>query len=208
MAILEGGIRVYPIMLNLKDKRVLIVGGGEVATKKTKMLLEQDAQIVVVSPNITTTLHTYSTRGEIQWVERIFEKKDTNGAFLVIAATNNRDVNAAIRETCSENQLVNVVDSPDDSNFYNMAFLERGKLKIAISTEGASPLLAKQIKQDLNDFFDDSYEGYLNFLFASREKIKRLVSGEERKYLLLQELLHEKFRSDEEERKQFFLKIH
>ncbi|MFC7686766.1 NAD(P)-binding protein [Ureibacillus sp. GCM10028918] len=198
---------MYPVMLNLENKRVLIVGGGEIATKKTNMLLGQNAQIVIISPALTNTLHTYSVNGEIQWLKREFEITDTRDAFLVIAATNDREVNATIRENCFDNQLVNVVDSPDDSNFYNVAYLERGKLKIAISTEGASPLLAKQIKSDLNEFFDESYEDYLNFLLVAREKIKLLVSDEERKYKLLQELLEEKFRNNEEERKQFLLNI-
>ncbi|MDN4493730.1 NAD(P)-binding protein [Ureibacillus aquaedulcis] len=198
---------MYPIIMNLNNKRVLIVGGGEVATKKMKMLLRQNAQIVVVSPTITPTLYTYFVNGEIRWLKRSFEAADTKGAFLVIAATNNRDVNAMVGESCLENQLVNIVDSPVDSDFYNMAYLNRGKLKIAISTEGASPLLAKQIKQDLNNFFDDGYEAYLDFLSAAREKIKLLVNDEERKYLLLQELLEEKFRTNEEEREKFFLDI-
>lgn len=198
---------MYPIMLNLTNKRVLIVGGGKVATQKTKMLLEQNAVIIVVSPILTDTLHTYALNSKIKWIERDFEQNDAKDAFLVIAATNNRNVNALVRESCIETQLVNVVDSPEESDFYNMAFLDRGKLKIAISTEGASPLLAKQIKQDLNNFFDDGYEDYLNFLLAAREKIKLAVSDDEQKYRLLQELLQEKFRNDEEERKRFLLNI-
>lgn len=198
---------MYPIMLNLVNKRVLIVGGGEVATKKAKMLLGQNAQIIVVSPTLTDTLHTYSIDGRIQWLERSFEATDTKGAFLVIAATDNPEVNAAVGEICSGNQLVNVVDSPVDSNFYNMAYLERGKLKIAISTEGASPLLAKQIKSDLNEFFDESYEEYLKFLLTAREKIKLLEKDGNRKFILLQELLHEKYRKNELEREHFLSKI-
>ncbi|KGR78437.1 NAD(P)-binding protein [Ureibacillus sinduriensis] len=194
---------MYPIMLKLENKRVLIVGGGEVATNKAKMLLGQNAQIIVVSPTVTETLHTYSIDGKIQWLERTFEANDTEGAFLVIAATDNPEINAAVRKSCSGSQLVNVVDSPADSNFYNMAFLERGKLKIAISTEGASPLLAKQIKNDLNEFFDESYEEYLKFLLTAREKIKLLVKDENRKFILLKELLHEKYRNNVLERELF-----
>ena len=199
---------MYPIVLNIENKRVLVVGGGKVATQKTKMLLGQNAEIIVVSPTLTETLHTYALNHQIQWRERDFVQSDTKDAFLVIAATNNRNVNALVRESCFDGQLVNVVDSPEASNFYNMAFLDRGKLKIAISTEGASPLLAKQIKQDLNDFFDDGYEDYLNFLLAAREKIKLKVIDEERKYTLLQELLQDKLRKNEEERQLFLSSIY
>lgn len=202
-----GGKRMYPVMLDLENKRVLIVGGGEVATKKAKMLLGQGAKIVVVSPTLTQTLYTYVVNGDVEWVEREFKTSDTKHVFLVIVATNNRRVNALVKESCDGNQLVNVVDSPNNSNFYNMAYLERGKLKIAISTEGASPLLAKQIKQDLNMFFDESYEEYLNFLLTAREKIKLLINDEGRKYELLQELLQEKLRKDVEERERFLSNI-
>ncbi|HWK24613.1 MAG TPA: NAD(P)-binding protein [Ureibacillus sp.] len=198
---------MYPIALKLENKRVLIVGGGKVATQKATMLIKQNADVVVVSPTLTQTLHSYTLNNQIRWIERGFEKADTDGAFLVIAATDDRHVNDLVRNNCLENQLVNVVDSPEDSNFFNMAFLDRGKLKIAISTEGASPILAKQIKQDLNEFFDDGYEAYLNFLLAAREKIKQTVIDEEKKYFLLQQLLQDKFRSSEEARELFLSSI-
>ena len=198
---------MYPVMLNLENKRVLIVGGGEVAAKKTKMLLGQNAKICVVSPSLSQLMHTYYMNGNIEWVNREFNSNDTKNAFLVIAATNNRNVNECVLESCNENQLVNIVDSPKDSTFYNMAYFERGKLKIAISTEGASPMLAKQIKSDLTDFFDESYEEYLKFLLTAREKIKLLVNDENRKHLLLQDLLHEKYRKDVQERELFLANI-
>ena len=136
---------MYPVMLNLKGKRVVIVGGGKVATKKVHKLLEENATIIVVSPTLTDELHTYALNGEIQWVARTFQQEDTRNAFLVIATTNNRKVNQEVKISCSEGQLVNIVDAPEESNFYNTATIERGTLKIAISTEGASPLLAKKI---------------------------------------------------------------
>ncbi len=204
---MAGGKQMYPIMLKLQDKQVLIVGGGKVATQKIKMLLGQDAQVKVVSPTLTDTLHTYALENKIQWIKREFEQNDTKDAFVVIAATNDSNVNALVRESCIESQLVNVVDSPENSDFYNMAFLDRGRLKVAISTEGASPLLAKQIKQDLNDFFDNGYEDYLSFLLTARERIKVTISDEEQKYTLLQELLDEKYRKNEEDREKFLSSI-
>lgn len=194
---------MYPIMVNLENKRVVIIGGGKVATQKTEKLLQQKAKIVVISPEITDKLNTYAVNGEIEWVKRPFKEGDTENAFLVIAATNEHHVNEQVKDGCLDNQLINVVDSPIDSNFFNMAYLDHGMLKIAISTEGASPLLAKQIKQDIMSFLDDSYDDYLLFLQKARQKIKTNVLDEKRKLFLLHELLQDRFRKNEVERELF-----
>ncbi|RHW33254.1 NAD(P)-binding protein [Lysinibacillus yapensis] len=198
---------MYPVMLDLVGKKVVVVGGGRVAAHKVNKLLGQNAEIVVVSPTLTETLHTYEQNGDIHWIQRSFENADIDDAFLVIAATDDRQVNAQVKASCQQHQLVNVADSPEESNFYNMAAFERGKLKIAISTEGASPLLAKQLKRDLNEFFDDSYGEYLSFLFAAREKIKLAVHDEQLKLFLLKEILDDRFRKNERERELFLLHI-
>lgn len=194
---------MYPIMVNLEYKRVVIIGGGKVATHKTEKLLQQKANIVVISPTLTDALDTYAVNGEIEWVNRSYQEGDTKDAFLVIAATNDPYVNKEVKNSCLNNQLINVVDSSEDSNFYNMAFLERGMLKIAISTEGASPLLAKQMKRDIMSFLDDSYDDYLIFLQKARKKIKTTVLDEKRRLFLLGELLQDRFRKNEVERELF-----
>lgn len=89
---------MYPIMLKIEQKRVLIVGGGKVATQKIDKLLEQNANVCVVSPTITDTLHNYVLNGQIQWINRTFKQEDTKDAFLVIAATNNRSVNELVKK--------------------------------------------------------------------------------------------------------------
>lgn len=194
---------MYPIMLNLTNKRVLIVGGGTVATQKVRNLLPEKAEIVVVSPTLTATLHDSVQKGEIIWYKRLFNSKDTNDCFLVIAATNNSIVNLEVKNSCQKHQLVNIVHEQEESNFYNMATFQRGKLKIGISTEGASPLLSKQIKKDLQQFFDESYEDYLQFLFDTRKLIQHKVQDHKRKQELLQHLLDDQFRESKEERELF-----
>ena len=194
---------MYPIMLNLTNKRVLVVGGGKIATKKVLNLIPEKAEIIVVSPTITAALKDCAQKGEIKWYERIFNSKDTDDCFLVIAATNNSIVNLEVKKSCHKHQLVNIVDNQEESDFYNMATLERGKLKIAISTEGASPLLSKQIKKDLLHYFDESYEDYLQFLFDTRKIIQQTIQDEQQKKELLKQLLHDKFRESNDERESF-----
>ncbi|WP_161946626.1 NAD(P)-binding protein [Ureibacillus xyleni] len=195
---------MYPVMLNLENKRIVVVGGGRIATKKILNLVEQKAKIIVVSPTLTEELQSFAQQKKIEWYPRYFVIEDVKGAFLVFAATDNREVNEQVKISCAKDQLVNVIDEPSDSTFYNMAVFERGLLKIAISTEGASPFLAKQIKAELKGFFDDGYEEYLNFLLEARIKIKELVLDEETKRALLLELVNEKYRNNVEDREQFF----
>lgn len=200
---IKGVNAMYPVMLKLKGKRVVIVGGGKVATKKVHKLLEENATIIVVSPTLTEELHTYALNGKIQWIARNFQQEDTRNAFLVIATTNNRKVNQKVKVSCLEGQLVNIVDAPEESNFYNTATIERGSLKIAISTEGASPLLAKKIKRDINAFLEEGYEEYLEFLQEARSKILLSVHDDQRKKYLLQEIAQDIYRKNTVERNLF-----
>lgn len=199
--------KMYPVMLNLKHKKILIVGGGKVATQKINKLLEQKANITVVSPTLTETLHKYVSNRQIDWIDRSFKQEDTTEAFLVIAATNNRSVNDLVKRSCSQGQLVNVADEPKSSDFYNMAVLDRGGLKIAISTEGASPTLVKKIKQDLAEIFDDSYENYLKFLLEARKIIKEVIQDKERKSYFFTEMMDDLYRKNEVERDYFLENI-
>lgn len=198
---------MYPVMLNVERRRIVIVGGGKVATQKAQKLVEQNAHVIVVSPTLTDKLHHYASNSQIEWINRNFEAEDVEDAFLVIAATNNREINDLVKRSCLRGQLLNVVDAPRDSDFYNMAVLERGGLKIAISTEGASPSLTKKIKQDLTELFEEGYEDYIRFLLDARTKIKELIQEEERKHYLLTEMMSDLYRKNEIERERFLENI-
>lgn len=198
---------MYPVMLNLENKRVVIIGGGKVATGKVHNLINEKAMVVVISPEITDELYTYVLSGNIHWINRAFQQEDTKDAFLVIAATNSRDVNNEVKKNCENGQLINIVDAPKMSNFFNTAIIERGQLKIAISTEGASPLLAKRIKDDINSILEDGYDQYLKFLQEARSKILISVHEEKRKKYLLQLMLDDIYRKNEVERDYFLQHI-
>ncbi len=110
--------KYYPVNLNLENKKCLVVGGGEVAKRKVKRLLECGARVLVVSPKITIALQGLIKNKRISYRRSHINLKDINGAFLVIAATGDRRINHLVFSYCRKHRiLVNVVDSPDECNF-------------------------------------------------------------------------------------------
>jgi precorrin-2 dehydrogenase / sirohydrochlorin ferrochelatase len=158
-------------MLRLDGKKVVVVGGGRVAERKVSGLLETGAQICVISPAATATLKTLAANGEINWQARGFEVSDIKGAFIIFAATNDSKVNQFVKEAAAPHQLVAVADDPECSDFHVPAHFKRGRLSIAVSTGGASPILAKKIRDQLETQFEPGYEDYLEFLFSKRQWI-------------------------------------
>lgn len=159
-------------MLNIQDKKVVIVGGGRIAYRKIDNLLQAGAQITVISPMIHIKIEKLFIENQIHWNKKAFEPDDLECAFIVIAATNNEKVNAHVASSAGAYQLVNVVDNQEISTFHVPAKLTRGDLTISVATSGASPTLAKVIRDELALVYDDSYERYLKFLSQSRIMVK------------------------------------
>ncbi|WP_026677679.1 NAD(P)-binding protein [Fictibacillus gelatini] len=183
----------YPAMLDLKGKKVVIVGGGVIAERKIKGLLHSGAEITVISPSITEQVKEWVSSGKLSWENKRFDQKDCREAFLIIAATNNAGVNLRVYESAQNHQLINLVDRPDLSNFIVPSTLRRGKLSISVSTSGASPGLAKQMIETLSCIFDESYEEYMEFLDECRKHVKREIKDQHVRKKLLKELLHPRF---------------
>ncbi|NLY80574.1 MAG: siroheme synthase, partial [Lysinibacillus sp.] len=154
----------YPLMLNLKGKNIVIVGGGQVAYQKLKGLENTGSNIKIVSPTISINIKEWLTHHRAEWICKRYEATDIVDAYMIFATTNNRDVNEEIRRNKRPNQLLLIADNPEESDFISPAVLRRGKLSIAISTNGASPTLAKKIKKDLEEQFQESYADYVQFL--------------------------------------------
>jgi precorrin-2 dehydrogenase/sirohydrochlorin ferrochelatase len=151
-------MKYYPIYLDLRDRPCLIVGGGQVAERKTLSLVEAGANVTVISPSLTQKLQELSQSGKIIHLPKTFDDKDLTGALLVIAATDSREVNTSIGRLCKKrNILVNVVTPPDESSFIVPSVVERGELLIAVSTSGMSPALSK-IRQELEERYGPEYE--------------------------------------------------
>lgn len=155
----------YPAFLNLKGLPCLVVGGGKVAERKAKSLLSCAAVVKVVSPRLTPALQELAAGGQIEYLPREFRPSDLEGVFLVIAATDSKEVNREVaREARSRNLLVNVVNDPQSGNFYVPAAVRRGPLQIAVSTSGRSPLLARRIRERLEGEFGPAYGCLAEFL--------------------------------------------
>src|SRR4030042_230398 len=137
----------YPIFLDLKGKRCIVVGGGSVAERKVEMLLEHETSVTVISPELSPKLQHLADQGAIKTITRNYQKGDLKGAFLVIAATDDPSVNAAVAgQARKQRALVNVVDDPRASDFIVPSMVRRGDITIAISTAGKSPALARKLR--------------------------------------------------------------
>ncbi|MEW6381090.1 MAG: bifunctional precorrin-2 dehydrogenase/sirohydrochlorin ferrochelatase [bacterium] len=164
--------RYYPVCLDLHGKHCLVIGGGTVAERKVLTLLEYEAAVSVISPRATSLIVQMSHEGRLIYTAREFEQGDVRGYFLIIAATNNDQINRIIsREAQDENILVNVVDAPDDSTFILPALVRRGDLTISISTGGKSPALARKMREDMEARYGPEYEVLVDILGNLRKNI-------------------------------------
>ncbi|MFC6169959.1 precorrin-2 dehydrogenase/sirohydrochlorin ferrochelatase family protein [Loigolactobacillus jiayinensis] len=134
---------MYPVMLNLQHKQVVVIGGGRVAARKIKTLRAAGATITVISPTLSPQIE----RQQLNWVTRTYKTGDLAQADLIIACTNNLAVNAQVRQDAGPGQLVNNTSDKYASDFYNMAMVEQDEVALAVSTHGSSPKLAKKIRQ-------------------------------------------------------------
>jgi precorrin-2 dehydrogenase/sirohydrochlorin ferrochelatase len=138
----------YPIFLQLKNFRCLVVGGGAVALRKVKGLLNAGALPQIIAPEVNAELLSIIDDNKLVWIKRKFEQNDTQGFQLIIAATNDKETNAAIRlEASVAHLLVNDVSDPEDSNFHVPALVSRPPLMFAIGTSGEVPYLSHKLKE-------------------------------------------------------------
>jgi precorrin-2 dehydrogenase / sirohydrochlorin ferrochelatase len=178
-----------PLMIDLNDKRIIVVGGGKVAERRIHSLLGTSARIQVISPDVTETIHDLHLTGKLIWKKKYFDPEDLGDSFLILIATNNGEVNKQIIESAPKNTLINSAVAAKKGDVHFPIRLQRGKLCIAISTNGASPLLAKKIKEEVSSVYDEKYEGYVDFLYEARQLIKTSDLPSEQKRNLLKMLL-------------------
>jgi len=162
----------YPILIELKEKIAIIVGGGSVAERKAKTLLEYGAIIHIVSRQLTNKLNKLVEDKQIKYLGEKFREEDLNDAFVVIAATDDKELNHEISEISRKRGLLtNAVDQPSDCNFIVPSITKRGDLIIAISTSGKSPALAGKIRKELEKQFDIKYESFLVLMGRVRNEV-------------------------------------
>ncbi|MEW8970474.1 MAG: NAD(P)-dependent oxidoreductase [Mesobacillus sp.] len=189
--------------LRISDRNAVVIGGGKIAHRKVLGLLDAGAKVKVVSPDLTSELMGLAETGEISWQPEQYTKKVLEVAFLVIAATNDSETNLQVKKDALPHQLVNLADNPEESDFQVPSIIKRGKLTIAVSTSGASPVLAKKICTQMEQMFDEQYESYLEFLAASRKEIKVSVKDEAIKRRLLRTIADESFMKGPDRKQRF-----
>jgi len=184
----------YPIaVVNLQTARCIVVGGGEVAARKVAGLRAAGARPVVISPDLGQILRQQAEAGELETIRRKYQSGDLAGARLVIAATDDPDTNESVwQEAQAIGCLVNVVDDPARCNFHVPATVRRGALSVSVSTGGSSPLLARRIRQDLEQQFDAAYEPYLVLLGDLRPIVREHVPDPARRKAIWEALLNSK----------------
>jgi siroheme synthase-like protein len=169
-------VKSYPInLVRLKERRCIVVGGGEIARRKVESLLEAGAQqVVVISPRLSDGLAPLRRQGRIRHLSRAYRSGDLEGAFLVIATTDDPAVNRAVwQEAEARGMLVNVADDPDHCNFIVPSTLRRGDLVIGVSTGGQSPALAASLRRELERAFGPEYAAFLELAGGLRDRVTR-----------------------------------
>ena len=176
---------MYPVTLKLAGKFCTVVGGGSVAVRKVKSLLEQGAEVTVISPALDEEL--IAIQEQFVWRKSMYQDGMLKGSFLVIAATDSRDVNHAVYEWCEEHQvLVNVVDSLQESSFTVNAMVQRGDFMLAVSTSGISPAVSKKVREDLELQYGPEYGTMLEILEEAREEALRTIGDASKRRRFLQ----------------------
>lgn len=163
----------YPIVLSLSEKPCLLVGGGSVAQRKARRLLQVGAKVTVVSPEVTEGLMALVRAGKITWKKRPYQEGDLEGFFLVFAASDDPVVNRKVaKEAKARGILCNVADCPECSSFLTPAVFEREGFLIAITSGGKSPFLVRYVRKWLEANFPQGLCAVLQVLERERQMLK------------------------------------
>lgn len=179
----------YPVTLNLTHKRCLVIGGGSVALRKVKSLLEEEALVEVVSPQLIEPLAELFQQERFIWHEQMYDSSYINDKFLVIAATDQAEVNHQAAVDCEDRGiLINVVDDKDASNFIVNAHVSQGDLLLAVSTGGISPAISRKIKEQLQRQYGPEYAQMLSIVKEARQEAMATIADGQKRRAFLQSL--------------------
>jgi len=171
----------YPIYLDLETLPVLVVGGGNVALRKVQTLLQHGAMVHIISPRLIPELRDLVDQKTCFWVGKDYSTEDIQDVILVFSCTEIEEVNAQVsRDAKAHYRPVNVVDDPEKCSFIVPSIMERGDLKIAVSTGGSSPIVARQVRAELEALYGNEMAEYLTLLKNWRSKAKQSLPLEKR----------------------------
>ena len=178
--------KYYSAQINIKNKKCVVVGGGNVAWRKVCSLKNAGGKVIVVSPAFCQEMEV---EGDIELIKQKYDECFLDGAVIVIASTDNEEVNEKVyHDAVRKGILVNVVDKPDYCSFIVPSSIVRGDLCITISTGGASPAFARNIRLQLEDFFGNEYGGFIELLSEMRSKVLDEIPDERIRREILQRI--------------------
>lgn len=176
METIEQQNKLFPVFLKLENFHVLIVGGGKIAGEKIAAVLNNSpaTQITLIAPQVSDEIYAWGKKFvNVKIIKRFFEESDLNNTDFVIVAVNNKKTSLEIKQLAEQRKLItNVADTPEQCDFYLGSIVQKGDLKIAISTNGKSPTFAKRVKETLNEAIPNDVQLVLNKLNDVRSKLK------------------------------------
>ena len=194
----------YPVFLKISGRKCVVVGGGQVALRKVKILLEHSADVEVISPDLCPELAQLHDDGAVRALSREYREGDLKDAFVAIAATDNSEINRqVVLEAQSKAVLINVVDDAENSDFIVPSYLRRGDITIAVSTAGKSPALARKIRTRLEKELGDEYAYLTSLIGETRAELKQqgiTIDGDDWQSALDLDLLLDLLRRGEREK--------
>ncbi len=183
----------YPVFLEVKDKRVLLIGGGSVAFRKAKTLVDCGARLVIVADKINDNLFALCKGNKVELIRSKYSKQYLAESVIVIAATDDYELNKKIYKHCQELEILcNVVDQPELCDFFVPAVVRRGDLQIAIGTEGNCPAYAGHIRKKLEKMFTEKNGEFLKELEKIRQRLLAEIDNEVIRKAILSELVADK----------------
>lgn len=183
---------LYPIFLKLEQKKILVVGGGSIATQKIQSLLDTGCHLTVISPCICKEIQCWASENRLQVKKREFQTSDLQNIDVVFAATNQPQTNEKIRKEANEKKiLINAVDDPENCDFYVPSIVRRGPLAIAISTQGECPGFARLVRKKIEKIIPAIYGDFVIFLGHLRRNVKNVCSDSKQRQSVTKEMLYD-----------------
>ena len=166
----------YPIFLDIENRNVVIIGGGNVCARKAETMMNYGARVTIVSPEFTDEIERWAHDGQLQLRRKKYDESDLEGANVVIASTDDESINTKIAADSRRRRIpVNVVDVTHLCEFIVPAIIEKGSVQIAVSTGGKSPALARTLKEDLHRLIGPEYDEVNQLLGSLRDGAKKVL---------------------------------
>ncbi|MCB1190727.1 MAG: bifunctional precorrin-2 dehydrogenase/sirohydrochlorin ferrochelatase [Leptospiraceae bacterium] len=183
--------KLFPVFLNLDEKDVLVVGGGNVALEKLISLRMTGAMITLIAKEISEKTREYiKSFNRITVLEREIETRDLDDRFLIFAATNNSTLNAELRKYAKQKKIwINAVDDPPNCDFYSASVVDKGPIRIAISTNGGFPGISKVLRKALEIVLPDTDKDSFQKLFGIRKKLQETITNSKERSKVLKEVI-------------------